>query len=74
MPQPMLQSALEMRIKGEFNEMPGLCLTLAQAQRLWGLDNATCTEALSHLAGEGFLRRSAEGLYVRHDTSGKSAA
>ena len=26
------------RIQGEFVEMPGLRLTAAQAQRLWGLD------------------------------------
>ena len=26
------------RIRGEYLEMPGLKLTLAQAQRLWGLD------------------------------------
>jgi hypothetical protein len=26
------------RIRGEYLEMPGLCLTLAQAQRLWGLE------------------------------------
>jgi hypothetical protein len=26
------------RVKGEYLEMPGLRLTPAQAQRLWGLD------------------------------------
>jgi hypothetical protein len=26
------------RVRGEYAEMPGLTLTLAQAQRLWGLD------------------------------------
>ena len=32
------------RIQGEFSEMPGLRLTPPQAQRLWGLDRATCEE------------------------------
>ena len=30
------------RIQGEFVEMPGLRLTAAQAQRLWGLDRDVC--------------------------------
>ncbi len=32
------------RIQGEFIEMPGLRLTPAQAQRLWGLERAVCDE------------------------------
>jgi hypothetical protein len=31
------------RNQGEFIEMPGLRLTPAQAQRLWGLDAASAT-------------------------------
>jgi hypothetical protein len=30
------------RVQGEYIEMPGLRLTIAQAQRLWGLDRAVC--------------------------------
>ena len=33
--------ALVHRVRGEFLEMPGLRLTRAQAQRLWGLDEET---------------------------------
>ena len=29
--------------------MPGLSLTVSQAERLWGLDNGTCTFALTTL-------------------------
>ena len=64
---PPVQSAIAVRIRGEFNEMPGLCLTLQQAQRLWALDCATCAAALDGLTSEGFLRRNAAGVYLRSD-------
>ena len=35
------RAAIVTRIRGEFNEMPGLCLTFQQAQRLWALDGTT---------------------------------
>jgi hypothetical protein len=43
------------RIRCEYLEMPGLCLTLKQAQRLWGLDEATCREAIQLLVDAKFL-------------------
>ena len=45
--------------------MPGLRLTREQAQRLWGLDEATCVEVLEFLAEVKFLQRSDAGLYAR---------
>jgi DNA-binding IclR family transcriptional regulator len=51
------------RICGEFLEMPGLRLTLEQAQRLWGLDEQTCRELLAVLVEAKFLCRSADGAY-----------
>jgi hypothetical protein len=53
------------RIYAEYIEMPGLRLTCAQAQRLWGLDAATCTGALDYLVDARFLRRTDGGEYVR---------
>lgn len=53
------------RIYGEYLEMPGLRLTCAQAQRLWGLDASTCLHALEVLVNEGFLRRTESGQYLR---------
>ena len=52
------------RVQGEFAEMPGLCLTAAQAQRLWGLDRDLCTKLLEALVEANFLaqRRDAEIL------------
>jgi hypothetical protein len=56
---------LVVRIQSEYLEMPGLKLTEAQARRLWGLDGNTCRAVLSTLIERGFLKRSANGHYVR---------
>jgi hypothetical protein len=53
------------RVRGEFREMPGLTLTLAQAGRLWNLDPETCSGVLSHLVSTGFLCRRADGAFCR---------
>jgi hypothetical protein len=53
------------RIRGEYLEMPGLKLTLPQAQRLWGLDRAMCEAALAELEQHHFLRRTLGGAFVR---------
>jgi hypothetical protein len=43
------------RIRSEYLEMPGLCLTLQQAQRMWNLNEETCREAMHRLVATGFL-------------------
>jgi hypothetical protein len=43
------------RVRAEYREMPGLILTAAQAQRLWGLEAHQCDQLLSALVTEGFL-------------------
>ena len=53
------------RISGEYLEMPGLRLTCEQAQRLWGLDHATCSELLGELVASSFLTCTADGRYTR---------
>ena len=53
------------RVRGEYLEMPGLNLTLRQAQRLWDLDTCTCESALRELVAAKFLRRTADGAFVR---------
>ena len=53
------------RVQSEYLEMPGLNLTEAQARRLWGLDGNACSVVLETLIKRGFLRRSANGTYVR---------
>jgi hypothetical protein len=58
-----IQSILE-RVRGEFNEMPGLRLTPEQAARLWNLDRRACGEVLRRLVATSFLRWSS-GSVVR---------
>jgi hypothetical protein len=52
------------RVRGEYQEMPGLKLTFPQACRLWQLDAPTCAAVLGHLVDERFLFRTPEGSYV----------
>lgn len=56
------------RARGEYLEMPGLSLTLAQAQRLWSLDRLTCTKVLGGLVRAGFLRQRRDGSFIRRDS------
>jgi hypothetical protein len=51
-------------IIGTFREMPGLCLHLPQAARLFGLPPATCHVILDDLVRRGTLRVSHDGQYV----------
>jgi hypothetical protein len=53
------------RIRGEFTEMPGLLLTVAQAQRLWHLDEGTCVAALHALVDAHFLMERRNGSFTR---------
>ena len=46
---------LQLRIEAEFIEMPGLKLTLAQAARLFGVDQARCERLLGTLVDVGVL-------------------
>jgi DNA-binding IclR family transcriptional regulator len=50
-----------------FLEMPGLLLTLPQAQRLFGLDPDTCRRTLDALVRTGFLSLTPRGMYGRSD-------
>ncbi|MBI3048521.1 MAG: hypothetical protein HYY76_09465 [Acidobacteria bacterium] len=53
-----------MRVYREFEEMPGLRLTLRQAQRLLGLREDICARILDGLVAEGVLLRTADGRYA----------
>ena len=62
---PDQKAVIAERVRGEFREMPGLTLTLAQASRLWSLEATACGEVLDHLVEAGFLCRRADGAYCR---------
>jgi len=53
------------RVRGEFTEMPGLRLSIPQAARLWGLDQAACHVVIDALEHRGFVRRTSTGLVVK---------
>jgi hypothetical protein len=53
------------RIHADFREMPGLNLTLAQAQRLWHLSPDVCAEAVDVLVGRAVLQRCDARLRLR---------
>lgn len=63
----MVDESLLERIRGEYDEMPGLSLTPAQAERLWQLDHDTCRAALTRLVQRRVLTLTPRGRYVKHD-------
>lgn len=52
-------------IMAEFNEMPGMRLTLAQAARLWSLTLEDSARVLEDLVRAGFLMRDDCARYAR---------
>ena len=61
----MPYNATIQRIRGEYLEMPGLRLTLPQAQRLCGVDRGLCEMVLNALVETKFLAVSPAGVYAR---------
>ena len=43
--------AVARRVLAEFEEMPGMALTVPQASRLFGLDDAACRTVVDQLVG-----------------------
>lgn len=58
-------SELLKRIEAEYVEMPGLSLTLPQAQRLWTADRHTCQRVFDRLIARGAVRMTVRGRFVR---------
>lgn len=52
------------RIVGQFREMPGLCVTVKDASRLWGMDLVRCMRLIRRLVAIGVLRPISGGRYV----------
>ena len=59
--------ALVDRVRGEFNEMPGLQLTIPQAARLLGIEQEACRKVIDQLVASEFLRKTQAGTIVRVD-------
>ena len=56
---------LARRIDADYVEMPGLSVTLPQAQRLWAADRYTCQTAFDRLIAGGVLRKTPKGRFIR---------
>jgi hypothetical protein len=56
---------LTQRIREEFDEAPGLQLTVSEGARFWDLEPETCAYILAHLFQSGFLVRAQCGRYRR---------
>ena len=56
---------LTRRVEAEYFEMPGLSVTMPQAQRLLGIEPETCAVVLKALIRRGVLRRTPRGTYIR---------
>lgn len=52
------------QVRAEYAAMPGLSVTLAQAQRLWAVDRQACEDVFKKLVRNGVLRMTAKGRFV----------
>jgi hypothetical protein len=53
------------RVRAEFNEMPGMTLTVVQAARLFGLEHDVCRTVLDRLVRSAYLRWTPGGSLTR---------
>ena len=53
------------RIRTDYLEMPGLCITSSHAQRLWSVEPGTCEALLKLLVDSRFLRHTERDPYVQ---------
>ena len=61
------REAIIRRIEAEFHDMPGLVLSLKQASRFLGIDEAACARILTTLTEAGVLKRSPNEYYSRRE-------
>jgi hypothetical protein len=64
--------AVHARIRSEYQEMPGLRLTLSQAARLFGLEPVSCERVLNTLVVDGELWTNGRD-FVRPNAGRRSA-
>jgi hypothetical protein len=60
---PSSTHRLKSMIVGTFREMPGLCVNVSQAVRLFGVAPSTCRALLDDLVRSGELCVARDGLY-----------
>ena len=63
---------LVQRIREEFEEAPGLCVTVSEASQFWALDERTCEQVLAQLLATGFLALGSDGRFRQSQELGPS--
>ena len=53
------------RVRAEFEEMPGMTLTMRQASRLFGIERETCKAVVDRLVRTRYLKWTASGSLTR---------
>jgi hypothetical protein len=53
------------RVRAEFEEMPGMTLTMPQASRLFGLEHEFCRTIVDRLVTTAYLRWTQTGAVTR---------
>ncbi len=59
----LLLYKLTQRIREEFEEAPGLRVTVREASRFWDLDEMTTRQVLARLCAAGFLTLDSDSRY-----------
>jgi hypothetical protein len=65
----MYAQDLSVRVRGEYQEMPGLRLTSRQASRLWNIEHSLCQKVIRELLHAGFLTELWDGSFVSTATT-----
>ena len=55
-------SATVWRVREAFAEMPGLCVSCREAERIWQIDTTTAEAVLQALVEIGYLRKGIHGF------------
>ena len=63
----MKLDAVTARVRAEFDEMPGLTLTMPQASRLFGLEPDLCHQVVQYLIACSYLRLSRGRVILRRE-------
>ncbi len=61
----MIVDTVVERVRAEFEEMPGMKLTVPQASRLFGLEEDICRTIVERLVHVAYLRRTETGAITR---------
>jgi hypothetical protein len=61
-------TSIARRVRVEYEEMPGLVLTIPQAARLWHLEKSVVENVMASLVAAEYLRQSPSG-FVRRSLS-----